>query len=107
MHSTLRETEIKYWIKTLPLLFFFKLPDLQKALKSDLSKLEWAPINHLKNGKKIEIKESDKGRSVVILSKSHYKSIILHYLMVKRPTKIQLKSRPGNNEKNKSFKNKV
>ena len=107
MHSTLRETEIKYWIKTLPLLFFFKLPDLQKALKSDLSKLEWAPINHLKNGKKIEIKESDKGRSVVILSKSHHKSIILHNLMVKRPTKIQFKSRPGNNEKNKSFKNKV
>ena len=52
-------------------------PDLQKAPKSNLSKLEWAVMNDLKNVKNIEIKEADKGGSVVILSKSHYKSMIL------------------------------
>ena len=36
-------------------------PDLQKAPKSNLSKLEWAAINDLKNDKNIEIKEADKG----------------------------------------------
>ena len=55
-------------------------PDLQKAPKSNLSKLEWAAINDLKNDKNIEIKEADKGGSVVILSKSHYKSMILSQL---------------------------
>ena len=52
-------------------------PDLQKAPKSNLSKLEWADINDLKNDKNIEIMEADKGGSAVILSKSHYKSMIL------------------------------
>ena len=52
-------------------------PDLQKAPKSNLSKLEWAAINNLKNDKSIEIKEANEGGSVVILSKSHYKSLIL------------------------------
>ena len=55
-------------------------PDMQKAPKSNLSKLKWAAINHLKNDKNIEIKEADKGGSVVILSKSHYKSMILSQL---------------------------
>ena len=76
-------------------------PDLQKAPKSNLLKLEWAAINDLNNDKNIEIKETDKGGSVVILSKSHYKSVILSQ------QKIKSKSRPGNNEKNKSFNNKV
>ena len=35
-------------------------PSLQKALKSNLSKLEWAAINNLKNGKNIESKERTK-----------------------------------------------
>ena len=39
-----------------------------------------AAINDLKNDKNIEIKEADKGGSVVILSKSHYKSMILSQL---------------------------
>ena len=55
-------------------------PDLQKALKSNLSKFEWAAINDLKNDKSIAIKEADKGGSVVILSKIHYKSMILSQL---------------------------
>ena len=55
-------------------------PDMQKAPKSNLSKLEWAAINDLKNDKNIEIKESNKGGSGVILSKSHYKSLILSQL---------------------------
>ena len=40
--------------------------DLQKALKSNFSKLELATINDLKNGKNIEINEADKGGSVVL-----------------------------------------
>ena len=35
-------------------------PSLQIALKSNLSKLEWAAINNLKNGKNIESKERTK-----------------------------------------------
>ena len=54
--------------------------DLQKAPKSNLSKLKWAAINDLKNDKNIEIKEADKGGSVVILPKSHYKSTIFSQL---------------------------
>ena len=55
-------------------------PDLEKAPKSNLSKLQWAAINDLKNDKNIEIKETDKGGSGVILSKSHYKSMLLSQL---------------------------
>ena len=55
-------------------------PDLQKAPKSKLSKLKWAAINDLKNDKNIEIKEANKGESVEILPKSHYKSMILSQL---------------------------
>ena len=55
-------------------------PDLQKSPKSNLSKLEWAAINDLKNDKNIEIEEADKGGSVLILSKSHDKSMILSQL---------------------------
>ena len=55
-------------------------PDLEKIPKSTLSKLEWAAINDLKNDKNIGIKEADKGQPVVILTKSHYKSIILSQL---------------------------
>ena len=49
-------------------------PNLQKAPKSNLSKLEWAAINDLKNGKSREIKEAG---YAVIFSKSHYKSMVL------------------------------
>ena len=45
-----------------------------------LFKARMAAINDLKNDKNIEIKEADKGGSVVILSKSHYKSMILSQL---------------------------
>ena len=77
-------------------------PDLQKAPKSNLSKLEWAAINDLKNDKNIEIKETDKGESVLILLKSHYKSMILSQLNDEKTyKKIKFKSRPGNNEKTK------
>ena len=55
-------------------------PDLEKAPKSNLWKLEWAAIDDLKNDKNIEYKEADKGGSVVILWKSHYKSMILSQL---------------------------
>ena len=55
-------------------------PDFQKAPKSNLSKLEWAAISDLKNDKNIEIKEADKGGSVVILSKSRYKSMMISQL---------------------------
>ena len=53
---------------------------MQKAPKSNLSKVEWATINDLKIDKNIEVKEADKGGFVVILSKSHYKSMILPQL---------------------------
>ena len=53
---------------------------MQKAPKSNLSKLEKAAINDLKNDKNIEIKEADKRGFFVILSKSHYKSMILSQL---------------------------
>ena len=52
-------------------------PDLQKAPKTNLSKLEWMVIHDLKYEKNIEIEKTGKGRSVVTLSKSHYKCIIL------------------------------
>ena len=51
-------------------------PNMQKAPKSNLSELECAAINDLKNEKNIDIKEADEGGSGVILSKSHYKSMI-------------------------------
>ena len=41
--------------------------DLQKAPKYNHSKIELVAINDLKNDKNIEIKEADKGGSVVIL----------------------------------------
>ena len=59
-------------------------PNLQKAPKSNLSKLEWAAINDLKNDKNREIKEAG---YAVILSKSHYKIWYFHKLMMCRPTK--------------------
>ena len=55
-------------------------PNLQKAPKSNLSKLKLTAISDLQNDKNIEIKEVDKGGSVVILSKSHYKSMALAQL---------------------------
>ena len=64
-------------------------PDLQKAPKSNLLKYDWATINDLKNYKNVEIKEADKGGSVVILSKSHCKCMILSQFndeKMKRPT---------------------
>ena len=53
---------------------------MQKAPKSSLSKLEWAAMNDVENDKNIETKEADKRGSVVILSKSHCKSMILSQL---------------------------
>ena len=41
--------------------------DLEKAPKYNHSKIELVAINDLKNDKNIEIKEADKGGSVVIL----------------------------------------
>ena len=55
-------------------------PDVQKAPKNNLSKLEWVAINDLKNDKNIEIKKLDSGGFVVIPSKSHYKNMILSQL---------------------------
>ena len=57
------------------LLNSLNIPDLQKAPKCNFLKLDAATKN-LKNGKNVEIKEADKGGSVVILSKSYYKSTI-------------------------------
>ena len=51
-----------------------------KKQKSILSKPEWVAINDLKNDKNVEIKETDKEGSVVILSKSHHKNTILSQL---------------------------
>ena len=72
-------------------------PDLQKAPKTNLSKLEWMVIHDLKYEKNIEIETTGKGRSVVTLSKSHYKCIILSHI---NPDQAIIK-------KNKSFNNKV
>ena len=86
--------------------YFNKLnfADIQKPPKSNLSKLEWAAINDLKNGKNIEIKESDNEGSDVILSKFHYKSMILLQLNDEKTyKKIKFKSRPSNNEKKKAL----
>ena len=58
-------------------LISLNFPDMHKAPKSNLSKLERAAISDLKNDKNTEIKKTDKGGFVVILSKSHYKSMIL------------------------------
>ena len=82
--------------------------DMQKAPKSNLSKLEWAAINDLKNDKNIEIKEVDRGGSVLILSKSHYKNMILSQLNDER-TYRKLNTNPDQAimKKNKSFNNKV
>ena len=83
-------------------------PNLQKAPKSNLSKLEWAAINDLKNNKNIEIKEAGKGGSGVILSKSHYKSMMLSQLNDEKTYK-KLNSNPDQAimKKNKSFNNKA
>ena len=66
---------------------------MQKAPKSNFSKLEMAAVNDLKNDKKIEIKEADKGGSVLILSKFHYKSMILSQLSDEKTYK-KLNSNP-------------
>ena len=78
------------------------------APKSNLSKLEWAAINDLKNDKNIEIKEADKGGSVAILSKSHYKSMILSQVNDEKTYK-KSNSNPDQAimKKIKSFNNKV
>ena len=72
-YTTLRETD-KILVQNIDSLNSLNFPDLQKAPKSNLSKLELAAINDLKNDRNIEIKEADKGGSVVILSKCHYKT---------------------------------
>ena len=63
-------------------------------------------IHDLKNETNMEIEKAEKGGSVAILSKSHYKCMILSQLN-KDLQKIKFKSRPSDNEKNKSFDNKV
>ena len=65
-------------------------------------------INDLKNGKNIKIKEADKGGSVLILSKFHYKSKILSQLNDEKAYK-KLNSNPDQSimKNNKSFNNKV
>ena len=67
---------------------------MQKTPKSNLLKLKLAAINNLKNDKNIEIKEADKGGSVVILSKFHFKSMILSQLDEKKKTYKKLNSYP-------------
>ena len=57
---------------------------MQKTPKSNLLKLKLVAINNLKNDKNIEIKEADKGGSIVILSKFHFKSMILSQLDEKK-----------------------
>ena len=52
----------------------FNFPNLEKGPKSNISKLKWLAVNDLKNDKNIEIKELDKGGTVVFLLKFHYKS---------------------------------
>ena len=68
-------------------------PDLKKTPKRNLSKLESAVINDLKNDKNIEIKEEVKEGLVVIFSKSHYKSLILSQINAEKTYKI-LNSNP-------------
>ena len=67
---------------------------MQKTPKSNLLKLKLVAINNLKNDKNIEIKEADKGGSVVILSKFHFKSMILSQLDEKKKTYKKLNSYP-------------
>ena len=81
---------------------------MQKVPKSNLSKLEWAAINDLKNDKNIEVKEADKGESVVIFSICHHKSMILSQVHDKKTYK-KSNSNPDHviMKKNKSFNNKA
>ena len=67
---------------------------MQKTPKSNLLKLKLVAINNLKNDKNIEIKEADKGGSIVILSKFHFKSMILSQLDEKKKTYKKLNSYP-------------
>ena len=90
----LNKIELKNWVDSLSSLHF---PNLQKAPKRNLSKLEWVAINDEKNDKNIEIKEADKGGSVVVVSKFHYKSMLLSQLNdEKTHKKIKFKSRSRN-----------
>ena len=75
--STFRETDKILDQKIDSLIDSLNFPDLEKAPKTNLPKLKWTATNDLKNDKDIEIKEADKGGSVVILSKSHCETMIL------------------------------
>ena len=77
-------------------------PDLQKAPKNSLSKLEWTAINDLKNDKNIKIEEAEKEGSMVILSKFHYKSMKLLQLNDEKTYK-RLNSHPDHTIMNENI----
>ena len=54
--------------------------DIRKKQKSNLSKEQWNAINQLKNNDGIIIKEADKGGSIVIMTKRHYKKMVYEQL---------------------------
>ena len=65
-------------------------------------------IHDLKYEKNIEIEKTGKGRSVVTLSKSHYKCIILSQINHEKTCKkLNLNPDQAIIEKSKSFNNKV
>ena len=90
--SILREAD-KILDENIDSLNSLNFPDLKKTPKRNLSNLESAVINDLKNGKNIEIKEEVKEGLVVIFSKSHYKSLILSQINAEKTYKI-LNSNP-------------
>ena len=61
-------------------------------------------INDEKNDKNIEIKKADNGGSVVVLSKSHYKGMLLSQLNDEKTHK-KAKSNPDHAKGSKSFNN--
>ena len=54
--------------------------DIRKKKKSNLRKEQWNAISRLKNNDGIIIKEADKGGSVVIMTKKHYKKMVYEQL---------------------------
>ena len=51
-----------------------------KGQKSNLSKEEWLAIKDLQNNEEINIKEADKGGSVVIMKRDHYVKMVYEEL---------------------------
>jgi len=56
------------------------LESIQIREKSNFTKHDWRELNNLANDHNIVIKRADKGGAVVILSKQHYKEMILKHL---------------------------